>query len=46
MYQDLLGSFSGQLSLGIIVFVIIMAGYLAYKFIRLSAPESKDKGWE
>lgn len=46
MYQDLFGSFSGQLSLGIIVFVILMAAYLLIKFIRLSSPESKDKGWE
>lgn len=46
MYQDLFSSFSGLLSLGIIVFVILMGVYLAVKFARLSTPDSKDKGWE
>jgi hypothetical protein len=45
MYKDLLSTFSGQLSLGIIVFVILMGAYLALKFVRLSAPGSKEKDW-
>lgn len=46
MYQDLFGSFSGLLSLGIIIFVVLMAVYLLVKFIKLSSPESRGKGWE
>lgn len=46
MYKDLFSSFSGLLSLGIILFVIVMAAYLTYKFIKLSASESKTRDWE
>lgn len=37
MYKDLFSSFSGLLSLGIIIFVILMAAYLTRMFIKLSA---------
>jgi hypothetical protein len=37
MLSDLFGTFSGLLSLGIIVFVIGMAGYLTWLFMTLSA---------
>lgn len=45
MYKDLFSSFSGLLSLGIIIFVILMGAYLAVKFARLSTPNSKEKDW-
>ena len=45
MYKDLFSSFSGLLSLGIIIFVILMGAYLAFKFTRLSTQGSKEKDW-
>lgn len=41
MYKDLFGTFTGQLSLGIIIFVILMAAYFIRMFIKLSAPDAK-----
>jgi hypothetical protein len=37
MLMDLFGTFSGLLSLGIIVFVIAMAAYLTWLFMKLSS---------
>ncbi len=42
MLMDLFGTFSGLLSLGIIVFVIAMATYLAWLFTKLSANKSEQ----
>ncbi len=42
MYKDLFGTFTGQLSLGIIIFVILMAAYLTRMFIKLSDPKNKE----
>ena len=42
MLTDLFGTFSGLLSLGIIVFIILMAVYLGWMFTRLSAQKSDD----
>lgn len=42
MLMDLFGTFSGLLSLGIIVFIIAMAVYLAWLFMKLSAGKSED----
>lgn len=42
MLMDLFGTFSGLLSLGIIVFVIAMAAYLGWLFTKLSA-QKPDK---
>ncbi|CAG0998393.1 hypothetical protein MTYP_02704 [Methylophilaceae bacterium] len=43
MLLDLFGTFSGLLSLGIIVFVIAMAGYLTWLFLKLSAQKSEEE---
>ncbi len=40
MLMDLFGTFSGLLSLGIIVFVIGMAAYLTWLFMKLSSQKS------
>jgi Protein of unknown function (DUF3149) len=40
MIKELLRTFTGQLSLGIILFVIIMGAYLTRMFIKLSAQDS------
>jgi flagellar biogenesis protein FliO len=42
MLMDLFGTFSGLLSLGIIVFIIAMAVYLAWLFMKLSAEKPED----
>jgi Protein of unknown function (DUF3149) len=41
MYSDLFGSFTGLLSLGVIVFILIMAAYFTRMFIKLSADKDK-----
>ncbi|MDZ4099548.1 MAG: DUF3149 domain-containing protein [Methylophilaceae bacterium] len=43
MLMDLFGTFSGLLSLGIILFVIAMAAYLTWLFIKLSAKKPENK---
>jgi hypothetical protein len=40
MLMDLFGTFSGLLSLGIILFVIAMGSYLTWIFMKLSAQKS------
>lgn len=40
MYAELFGTFTGLLSLGVIVFVLVMAAYFTRMFIKMSA----DKG--
>jgi hypothetical protein len=42
MLMDLFGTFSGLLSLGIIFFVVAMAGYLTWMFMKLSAQKSEQ----
>ncbi len=42
MLMDLFGTFSGLLSLDIIVFIIAMAVYLAWLFMKLSAEKPED----
>lgn len=43
MLMDLFGTFSGLLSLGIILFVIAMAAYLTWMFIKLSTEKSEQE---
>ncbi|PKO93049.1 MAG: DUF3149 domain-containing protein [Betaproteobacteria bacterium HGW-Betaproteobacteria-1] len=43
MLMDLFGTFSGLLSLGIIVFIIAMAAYLFWLFMKLSAKKPDQK---
>ncbi len=44
MLLDLFGTFSGLLSLGVIVFIIAMAAYLTWLFMKLSAKKpGKDQ---
>jgi flagellar biogenesis protein FliO len=40
--MDLFGTFSGLLSLDIIVFIIAMDVYLAWLFMKLSAEKPED----
>jgi flagellar biogenesis protein FliO len=43
MLADLFGTFSGLLSLGVILFVIAMAIYLLWLFTKLSSQPSDDE---
>ncbi|HEY8354158.1 MAG TPA: DUF3149 domain-containing protein [Methylophilaceae bacterium] len=42
MLADLFGTFSGLLSISVIVFVIAMAAYLIWLFARLSAQKPDE----
>ncbi len=41
MYAELFGSFTGLLSLGVILFVLLMAAYFTRMFIKLSADKNQ-----
>lgn len=42
MIEILFGTFTGQLSLAVILFVIVMAVYLTRMFMKLSAEPPKE----
>lgn len=43
MYQELFSSFTGILSLGVIVFVLIMAAFFMRLFLTAKPQESENK---
>ncbi len=42
IWKELLGTFTGQLSLAVIVFILIMGAYLARMFIKKAMTEVPD----
>lgn len=43
MTKELLRTFAGQLSIGIILFVIVMGAYLTRMFVKLSSEEQQQE---